>query len=67
MKKGDKIVILGVCKNLKWYKAQKENGTEGMVPYNYVQKVVATPPPVSDDSNAQPDKDKQAVLLKSMP
>lgn len=66
MKRGEKVVIIGVCKNLKWYKARRENGSEGMIPYNYVQKVVATPS-ASDESKALPDKEKQAVLLKSMP
>ncbi|KAL5481915.1 hypothetical protein EMCRGX_G022190 [Ephydatia muelleri] len=66
LKRGEKVVIIGVCKNLKWYKARRENGSEGMIPYNYVQKVVATPS-ASDESKALPDKEKQAVLLKSMP
>ena len=73
MRKGEKIVIIGICKNLKWYKARKENGSEGLIPYNYVQKVV--PPVETEETEARSeeggkkasDSEKQAVLLKSMP
>lgn len=72
LRKGEKVVIIGICKNLKWYKARKENGSEGLIPYNYVQKV-ATPTAIelnaagAEGKTSSHDNEKQAVLLKSMP
>ncbi|KAL5516935.1 hypothetical protein EMCRGX_G002386 [Ephydatia muelleri] len=69
--KGEKIVILDVCDN--WYKGRKRNGSEGMVPSNYVVPVVPVPPARADKSKAESgkmsetDEEKHKVLLKSMP
>ena len=67
LKRGEKVVIISVFPH--WYKARKDNGSEGMIPSNYMVAVL----PANDKSKAesgklfQLDKEKEAVLLKSMP
>ena len=37
-KKGDRLVIVAPSKDPSWYKARREDGLEGMIPFNYVQE-----------------------------
>ena len=80
-KKGEKLVIVAPSKDPNWYKARREDGLEGMIPFNYVQEKVSagTPappppqrpvqpsPPTADNDAAMNHVAKGAVQLKTMP
>lgn len=37
-KRGDRLTIISPSKDPNWYKARREDGLEGMIPFNYVQE-----------------------------
>ena len=56
-KKGDRLVIVAPSKDPNWYKARRDDGLEGMIPFNYVQEktpVGGLPPLPPQPRPAQP-------------
>eukprot|EP00731_Ephydatia_muelleri_P004839 Em0002g1015a len=53
-KKGDILVIVAPSKDPNWYKARREDGLEGMIPYNYVQERATSHPPPPPPVNPSP-------------
>ena len=55
-KRGDSLTIISKSKDPNWYKAKRYDGLEGMIPFNYVQRVedalASKAPPVTVTSNS---------------
>lgn len=75
-RKGDSLIIIKVSKDPNWYKARHSNGTEGMIPYNYVMEKSNSshrsnpspvpPTPCSRDESAVMER-RGVVKLHTMP